>query len=167
MRQIYNADSPLFWEEVLASSSNDQEMSHQNCSNLPKLFNDDYHRRSLSTERASGGAIGVVHQGQDVSVRGCAIGQSDNPNNCLSACTFASRLVLNNLLPSRFARDILICFLFYILCFLIDKYKHTHTEAFSLMLNLSRLAWSTFVFSCCFESYAMFLINHLYIHRIL
>ena len=75
MRQIYNADSPLFWEEVLHKDS------------------------------PSGGVevAGAQREGEEQGEEEEPLNPDPNQNHCLSVCTFASRLVLNNLLPSRLA----------------------------------------------------------------
>lgn len=95
MRQIYSADSSLFWEEVDGQERDDGE---------GKAF-------ILDCPSFMAPTAAVVDDFCCGAPPDCTVivGSADthprdsNQNNCLSVCTFASRLVLNNLLPSRFA----------------------------------------------------------------
>lgn len=108
MKQVYSADSPLFWEE-------DVEGPKLDCSNLAVA---DLCR---STEPSGGETL--ERSAADWRVR----------NNCLSVCTFASRLVLNNLLPSRLARHPVL----------------TQTRTLFVCLEYCRPFYSLNVMACC------------------
>lgn len=91
MRQIYNADSPSFWEAVEEEEEKEEEQGGGRgtlpklaCPNLPPI----------------GVRCGVVTPEGGTAA---TIKENLKDNNCLSACSFAYRLRLTNLLPSRLA----------------------------------------------------------------
>lgn len=96
MKQIYNADTPFFWEEV-KSTDDVEDARGGTC------------LQGGAVKLSDCPTLSVVHDfcgsGEGRATQDAAADRSDsNRNSCLSVCTFASRLVLNNLLPSRLAK---------------------------------------------------------------